>query len=275
MQLAKHHPSKIYLAARSKEKADESLARIKTVVPDATVDFLPLDLTSLKSVAKAAQTVNATTNRLDILINNAGIMATPAGTTEDGYEIQFGTNHMGHALLTKLLLPKLQETAKNPESDVRIVTLSSRGHEWTPNGGLNLETVKSEQTSISSFARYGQSKLANILYSRELARRYPGIKCISLHPGSVNTGLRRGMAASHPWLTRPMDFLAKFVTVTVQDGTLNQLWAATSVDAKSGSYYNPVGKESKGSGHAQDDKLAGKLWEWTEKELEKWPVGAA
>jgi retinol dehydrogenase-12 len=131
-------------------------------------------------------------------MNNAGIMMTPPGTTKDGFEVQFGTNHMGHALLTKLLLPKLLSTAKQPGADVRIITLSSVGHEWAPKGGLQLDTVHSEQRNLSSRQRYGQSKLANILYSNELARRYPAIRCVSVHPGSVNTGLSRGLKESYP-----------------------------------------------------------------------------
>jgi len=228
-----------------------------------------MDLTSLASIKDAANIVNTTTDRLDILMNNAGIMATPPGTTKEGYEIQFGTNHVGHALLTKLLLPKLEATAEKPGSDVRIVTLSSLGHEWAPKGGLDLDHVHSEQTSVSTFARYGQSKLANILYSNELAKRYPKIRCIAVHPGSVNTNLKNGLTASYPWLGLLMSPLSMFLMNTVETGALNQLWAATSKDAQSGKYYVPVAKESAGSTHAQDKVLQAKLWEWTEKELNK------
>ena len=131
---------------------------------------------------------------------------TPPGTTKDGYEIQFGTNHMGHALLTKLLLPKLLSTANIPDADVRIITLSSVAHEWAPKGGLQLDTVHSEQRKISSRERYGQSKLANILYTNELATRYPAISCISVHPGSVNTGLSRGLKESYTLVAPAITF---------------------------------------------------------------------
>jgi len=123
---------------------------------------------------------------------------TPPGRTKEGYEIQFGTNHIGHAILTKLLLLKLLLTAKDPDADVRIVTISSVAHEWAPKGDQQLDTVYSEQRNISSRERYGQSKPANILYTNELARRYPAIRCVSVHPGSVNTGLSRGLKESYP-----------------------------------------------------------------------------
>jgi NAD(P)-dependent dehydrogenase (short-subunit alcohol dehydrogenase family) len=269
LQLAKHNPSKIYLASRSKENAQASINSIKIAVPDANIAILPLDLSSLASVRDAANVVNTTTDRLDILMNNAGIMATPPGTTKEGYEIQFGTNHVGHALLTRLLLPKLEATAEQPGSDVRIISLSSAGHQLAPKGGLLLDAVHSETGSIGTVARYGQSKLANILYSNELAKRYPKIRCISVHPGSVDTGLKRGIQSSYPWLSPIIPVLSVFFTNSVQQGALNQLWATTSKDAQSGKYYVPVGKENAGSAYAQDKELGEKLWKWTEGELDK------
>jgi len=269
LQLAKHNPRKIYLAARSKGKSNDAINRIKNTVTSANITFLPLDLTSLRSVKDAADIVNSSSSRLDVLMCNAGIMAVPAATTEDGYEIQFGTHHMGHALLTKLLLPKLQATAKEPGADVRIVTLSSQRHLWTVETGIAFEDLRSDMQSTPTFTRYGQSKLANILYSNGLARRFPDIRCISLHPGTVNTGLKRGMSASWWWIKIPMEVLANLLFLTVPEGALNQLWAATSQNAKSGKYYEPVAKETLGSAYAQDEELAVKLWDWTEKELQQ------
>jgi hypothetical protein len=124
--LASHSPARIYLAARTPSKATSAIADIHSAVPNACeIIHLPLDLTSFSSIASAADTFKSRESRLDILINNAGIMASPYSTTKEGYEIQLGTNHMGHALLTKLLLPTLIETSKQPGADVRIVTLSS------------------------------------------------------------------------------------------------------------------------------------------------------
>jgi retinol dehydrogenase 12 len=269
LQLAKHHPTKIYLASRSQENAQASIATIRAVVPNANITILPLDLASLASVRDAANLVNTTTDRLDILMNNAGIMATPPGTTKEGYEIQFGINHVGHALLTKLLLPKLEATAQQPDADVRIITVSSAGHALAPKGGVLLDDVHSEMSSIHTFTRYGHSKLANILYSNELAKRYPKIRCIAVHPGSVDTGLKRGIQTSYPWLSPVLPLFSRLLTKSVQTGALNQLWAATSKEAQSGKYYVPVGKESAGSRYAQDTELGEKLWEWTEVEMDK------
>lgn len=207
LQLAKHNPSQIFLAARSPDKGQAAIHNIKEVVPKANITFLQLDLTSFASIAEAAKVVNSSVSRLDILMNNAGIMMTPPGTTKDGYEIQFGTNHMGHALLTNLLLPKLLSTAEEVNADVRIITLSSAGHLWAPKGGLQLETVQSEQRNLSTRQRYGQSKLANILYSIELSRRYPAIRCVSVHPGSVKTGLSRGLKESYPFAAPVVTFV--------------------------------------------------------------------
>jgi NAD(P)-dependent dehydrogenase (short-subunit alcohol dehydrogenase family) len=124
-------------------------------------------------------------------MNDAGIMAVPAPVTEDGYEIQFGTNHLGHALLTKLLVPTLLATAALPDADVRIVTLTSLSHPWSVKGSIKFDTLRTSQEAESKIAKYGQSKLANILHSKELARRYPSITCASMHPGTVETGLSK------------------------------------------------------------------------------------
>ncbi|KAE9376228.1 NAD(P)-binding protein [Stipitochalara longipes BDJ] len=271
LQLSKHKPSQIFLAARSAEKGQAAINKISEAVPGANITFLQLDLTSFASITEAVKVVNSSVKRLDILMNNAGIMMTPPSTTKDGYEIQFGTNHMGHALLTKLLLPKLLSTSKEPDADVRIITLSSIGHEWAPKGGLQLDNAHSEQKSISSRERYGQSKLANILYSNELARRYPAIRCISVHPGSVKTGLSRGLKESYPLAASIITFAqwTGLFSLNVQQGTLNQLWAATSNKAQSGKYYNPVGFEVPGSKYARDSELGKKLWDFTQVELDK------
>ena len=200
-------------------------------------------------------------------MNNAGVMALPASLTKDGYEIQFGTNHVGHALLTKLLLPTLQRTAEE-NGDVRIINVSSAGHQMPPKGGLALKDATSDMSSYSTWVRYGQSKLANVLFTRELARRYPTIKSMSLHPGVINTGLHLGFQAAHPWLATMLSPSLLFLK-TPQQGALTQLFAATSPQAKSGQYYVPVAVENSGSSYSQDQKLAAELWEWTETELAK------
>jgi len=202
-------------------------------------------------------------------MNNAGIMATSPGLTKDGYELQFGTNHMGHALLTKLLMPTLQNTARQQgaNSDVRIINLSSAGHMMTRNG-IPFEDLKTDMATYNTWTRYGVSKLSNILFSNELARRYPEIKSISLHPGSVNTGLSRGLKTTYPWAAWIIQGLLNLVTTTVQQGTMNQLWASTSDKVVNGEYYDPVGVVGRKSKFVNDEGLAKKLWEFTETEFE-------
>jgi NAD(P)-dependent dehydrogenase (short-subunit alcohol dehydrogenase family) len=272
--LAAHSPSRIYLAARTASKASSAIASIRAVVPDAPVEHLPLDLTSFSSIADAANTFKSKEKRLDILINNAGVMAMPYSLTKDGYEIQFGTNHVGHALLTKLLLPVLLETAKEPGADVRIINISSIGHLAAPSGGIIFDQKLLEKHY--TWRRYGQAKLANILFTRELASRYPQITSVALHPGVILTDLYaslQGNAFLNFWLAvygRLFRFLPGHFKDTA-GGALTQTWAATIQKEKlqNGGLYGPVGIPMTGSRYARDLGLAKKLWEWTDAEFEK------
>ncbi|RYP31227.1 hypothetical protein DL767_005856 [Monosporascus sp. MG133] len=192
-QFAKHN-AKVYMGARSEQKANEAIAEIKKEVPNADIAFLELDLASFDSIKKAAERFVAENDRLDILMNNAGIMAMPPGLTKDGYEIQFGTNHVGHALLTRLLMPLLEKMAAGTNSDVRVINLTSNGHEWfVPPSGLLLEDAKTDMDSLGPWGRYGHSKLANIYFTKGLAKHYPQIKSVAVHPGGANTGLADGV----------------------------------------------------------------------------------
>lgn len=271
-QLSKHDPQEIFMAARTKARAEDAISKLREEQPNAPkITFLEMDLTSLDSVKRAADEFKSKSSQLHILFNNAGIMNTPAGITKDGYEIQFGTNHMGHALLTKLLLPTLQATAKAGQ-DVRIITLSSNAERAAPAKPYDWAAIKTTMESRMTMTRYGISKVANIHHSRALSRLYPEIRCISLHPGIVATELSRGTAASYPTLSKVLNTLKSITGLTaspVHEGALNQLWASTSPDAKSGLFYNPVGKPVKGTATAQSKELEDQLWQWTEKELEK------
>jgi NAD(P)-dependent dehydrogenase (short-subunit alcohol dehydrogenase family) len=243
-------------------------------VPNAPVEFLPLDLTSFESIAAAAETFKSKETRLDVLMNNAGVMAMPYSLTKDGYEIQFGTNHMGHALLTKLLMPVMLETAKEPGADVRIVNLSSSGHQLAPSGGIIYDQAALEKQG--PWRRYGQAKLANILFSHELAARYPQITSLSVHPGVIITDLYTSVRASvfvrgALWLYSFIGPLLPGHFKDAKGGSLTQTWAvvAPKEGLKNGDLYNPIGVHSNGSSYAQDRGLAKKLWEWTEEELGK------
>lgn len=301
-QPASSLPSRIWLCSRSLERAQSVIDDISAAVQASGVnpDFdassvikpLELDLTSFDSIKRAANTVLTESDRLDILMLNAGIMATATGVTSEGYEIQFGTNHLGHALLTKLLLPLLLKTARSAKGndlaqpadgsppitpDVRVVILSSEGHRMTPLSGISFESLKSNQSSMLTWQRYGQSKLANILFGKQLAARYPDeLTVVSLHPGAVDTQLFHPFRDSG-WVGWAATGVLKFFLSTVEDGAKNQVWAATvpreqlvqKADGKGKcGYYLPVGKRIGESGWAKDEDLGRRLWEWTEKELE-------
>ncbi|KAH8699420.1 oxidoreductase-like protein [Phaeosphaeriaceae sp. PMI808] len=274
LYLAQHSPQRIYLAARTASKASSAIAEIKKSVPDAAIEHLPLDLTSFSSIREAASTFTSKESRLDLLINNAGVMATPYNLTKEGYEIQFGTNHMGHALLTKLLLPTLLETANQPGADVRIVNVSSMGHMVVPSGGLIWDQALLEKQW--TWRRYGQSKLANILFSNELAARYPQITSVSIHPGVVVTDLYASLRENFvlKFLLGIYQLLTPILSghyKSPEGGALNQTWAATTPKEglANGEYYTPVGKTGAGSKASKDQGLGKKLWEYTEEGFAK------
>ncbi|KAL1302232.1 hypothetical protein AAFC00_002657 [Neodothiora populina] len=270
LQLAKHEPKEIYLAARTESKALKAIEEIKAAVPNAAITFLKLDLTDFKSVESAAKEFTSKSDRLDILLNNAGVMALPYSKTAQGYEIQFGTNHMGHALLTKLLLPTLVKTAAEaPDSDVRIINLSSAGHQLAPSGGIVFNQDALE--TYGTWARYGATKLANILHARVLSAKYPQITCAAVHPGVILTDLYASSQQSSFIVRWGLKTVGSLAMRDVHYGALNQLWASTVSKEKvrQSIYWVPVGSASAGSAYARDEKLAQKLWDYTEEELKK------
>lgn len=272
IELCKHQPAEIWIAARNATTADATVADIKERAPEISIRFIELDLASFESVRATAKAFLASAARLDILMLNAGIMACAPGLTKEGYEMQFGTNHMGHALLVKLLLPRLLDTTLLPDADVRVISVSSVGHKFTVPGGIDFDnavkTANVEMKMIDRYRLYGQSKLANILYMRELAKRYPLLAAVSIHPGTVKTGLMNYSEGSFM-----VSFFRKVVmpltSVDVEEGAKSQLWAVASETLESGEYYTPVGVPGNGSAQSMDMQLSVKLWEWTQKELEK------
>ncbi|EME48984.1 hypothetical protein DOTSEDRAFT_162941 [Dothistroma septosporum NZE10] len=270
-QLAKHDPQEIFLAARTPSKAEAAISEIQQAVPNGKVSFIQMDLTSFESIKRAAESFKSRSNRLDILINNAGIMAVPYSKTSEDYEIQFGTNHMGHAFLTKLLLPTLLKTAEQPGSDVRVINVSSEGHNMAP--GIIYDQDRLEK--YSTWVRYGQSKLANILHARELQRRYPSITATSLHPGVILTDLYLSQKETNALMRTFLSLLTPLL-MDVPAGAKNQLWAATASkeEVRKSAYFKPVGIASGGSiWYAQKPQLAKDLWEWTEHEIQEWERG--
>jgi NAD(P)-dependent dehydrogenase (short-subunit alcohol dehydrogenase family) len=217
-------------------------------------------------------------DRLDILMNNAGIMAQPATLSKDGYEIQFATNYLGHAMLTECLLPILLRTAKVPGSDVRIINLTSLGFKFHPLSGISFRELDSgglmKRFLLGGWVRYGHSKLANILFASELAKRYPEITSISVHPGVVMTDLYH----MQPWYNRWMiDFpcwVQGLKMMEPHQGSWNQVWCAAVAkkdELVNGSFYYPVGVEKRDllDKTAMNQTLAKELYDWTEGVLAK------
>ena len=275
--LCQHNPTRVYLAARSKAKFDLAIAEIQATLPEgkttSNIEYLEIDLSSLSSVGSAAKKVLAENERLDILMNNAGVLATP-GLTSDGFELQFGTNHIGHMYFTLLLLPLLVKTSSQGQNDVRIINLSSLAHKSAPPRGILLEDddgakLKTTMKEYALFTRYGQSKLANILFTTQLAKRYPHILSVAIHPGAVSTNIGSSVVQS-TWLLTLVRKLVDPLLKRSNDGVKNQLWAATAKKdlIQNGKYYEPVGSLGGDSALAKNEKLSGELWDWTVKVLE-------
>ncbi|MDX8029420.1 oxidoreductase [Lentzea sp. BCCO 10_0856] len=229
-----------------------------------SAEVLELDLADLSSVRTAAETVSAKVGALDVLINNAGIMAVPNGRTVDGFERQFGTNHLGHAALTWLLLPALRQ-----RPGARVVTVASLAHQY---GRIDFDDPNWERRPYSYRGSYGQSKLANILFARELDRRSSDVTSIAAHPGVTVTDLTNNMASAHNSLfLRIGGKISHLFSQSVEMGALPQLYAATSPDARGGQYYGPDSFNgmrgypavSRMTAAARDDLAANRLWELT------------
>jgi NAD(P)-dependent dehydrogenase (short-subunit alcohol dehydrogenase family) len=253
------------------------VAEITSKYPQVGATFVQLDLSSLASV-KAAVRRDFKHDRLDILMNNAGIMAQPATLSTDGYEIQFATNHLGHAMLTNCLLPTLLRTANEPNSDVRVIHNSSLGYAFAPSGGILFSELDSKSTIkrsvLGSWVRYGHSKLANILFSHELARRYPQITSVSIHPGVVLTDLYHSQTRGNRFFIYWTCWAQGVKLIEPHQGAWNQTWCAAAAkkgELQSGKFYLPVGAEATETltKLGKDGKLAKELWDWTEKVLAK------
>ncbi|MEU0879546.1 oxidoreductase [Lentzea sp. NPDC005914] len=245
----------VIMACRSVERGETARRSVT-----GSAEVLELDLSDLSSVRAAAEKVES----LDVLINNAGIMAVPLGKTADGFERQFGTNHLGHAALTWLLLPALRQ-----RPGARVVTVASLAHQY---GRIDFDDPNWERRSYSYRGSYGQSKLANILFARELERRSSDITSIAAHPGVTATELTNNMANEHKsLLLRIGGQISHLFSQSVEMGALPQLYAATSPDARGGQYYGPDSFNgmrgypavARMTAAARDDLAASRLWELT------------
>lgn len=277
--LAPHNPSRIYICARSRTSAEDLIRDLSQSHPSVQILFLPLDLASLASVKSCAEEFLKNNERLDLLFLNSGISTTAPKLTEDGYQEQFGVNHLGHALLTQLLVPTMLRTAREqPEADVRIMVTSSTAHRDVWSKGFDPDGVRDADAYGSAIQRYGHSKLANVLLARALAARYPLVTTTAYHPGVVKTEIWR-KDEGNPWI---MAFMRPFVAVlgrSVEEGAWTGLFLATQNGVESGAYYEPVGVKKVGSKASRDQSEVKKCWEWTEEELRlysggvEWPEG--
>jgi len=231
------HGATVVLAARDPVKSSAAQATIRGGQPSAKVETAQLDLGSLESVRAAAADLTARFPRLDLLINNAGVMMPPYSLTKDGFELQFGTNHLGHFALTGLLMTSL---LAQPGS--RVVTVSSNGHRA---GRMNFADLQSAR-HYQKMAAYGRSKLANLMFTYELQRRLAAARAqtiaLAAHPGTARTDLARHMPGFAQSAMSPR--LGPLNSWWVQDGSMGALptlRAATDPDAIGGTYYGPDG----------------------------------
>jgi NAD(P)-dependent dehydrogenase (short-subunit alcohol dehydrogenase family) len=251
----------VVLAVRNPEKGNHALARIVAAHPDADVTLQELDLGSLASVRAAAAALREAYPRIDLLINNAGVMWTPKQVTDDGFEMQFGTNHLGHFALTGLLLDNLL-----PVRGSRVVTVSSMGHRIR--AAIHFDDLQWER-GYDRYAAYGQSKLANLLFTyalqRRLAEHHDNTIAVAAHPGASSTELGR----TAPTLIKPLFALADtFLFQNAAMGALPTLRAATDPDVEGGQYFGPDGLgEQRGhpklvssSAQSHDEDLQRRLW---------------
>jgi NAD(P)-dependent dehydrogenase (short-subunit alcohol dehydrogenase family) len=242
----------VFLACRSLERTQAVLDEIRTAVPGAQVEWLALDLQDLDSVRACAQAFLAKGLPLHLLVNNAGL-AGAKGATRQGFELAFGVNHVGHFLLTQLLLERIQASAP-----ARIVTVASRAHYRAP--GIDWQAVRAPTASATAIPEYGVSKLANVLFSAELARRLEGtgVTTYSLHPGVVATDVWRSV----PW---PLGPVLKLFLISPEKGAATTIWCASdaALAKESGLYYDSC-KRKTPSRVAQDATLAAELWQRSE-----------
>lgn len=255
----------VFMAVRNMAAGTDVKDAIVKEIPTAKVDVLELDLSSLASVRKFASDFTTKGLPLNILINNAGIMASPFMLSKDNIELQFATNHLGHFLLTNLLLDTMKRTAQESGREGRIVNVSSEGHRFTYREGIRFEKLN-DQSGYGNFVAYGQSKLANILHANELARHLKeeeGVEILtanSLHPGAINTNLFR----QEGFVNAIVGFLGKFVFRNVQQGAATTCYVALhpQVKGKTGLYFNDS-NIAQPSPHAVDTELARKLWDFS------------
>lgn len=264
LELAKNG-AEVIMAGRNTTKGAEAVKKIRDIAPSANIRFEELDLASLASVQAFGERVNRECQSLDLLINNAGVMTPPTRKiTKDGFELQFGTNYLGHFALTAHLMPLLRKGKKT-----RVIQLSSIAHR---NGNIHFDDLQFEGHYNASKA-YAQSKIAMIMFALELQRRSDasgwGLTSIPVHPGISRTDLLLNGAGPNSFAGIIRRLLGPILFQPAAQGALPTLFAATSPDAKTGTYYGPGGlaelrglpKPGKIAPQGLDTAVASRLWE--------------
>ncbi|MFT4883366.1 MAG: NAD(P)-dependent dehydrogenase (short-subunit alcohol dehydrogenase family) [Natronomonas sp.] len=256
----------VVLACRDLDRGGEAASDVRGDVPDASLSVRKLDLASLDSIREFAATADEELGAIDVLCNNAGMMAIPRGETAEGFERQFGINHLGHFALTVLLLDALR-AAENP----RVVTQSSGIH---ARGEIDFDDLHGEK-SYDKWDAYAQSKLANVLFAYELDRRHgDDLTSVACHPGYAATNLQyRGPEAEGSRAKRAlMGVFNRLFAQSAEKGALPMLYAATAEDIDGGEYVGPAGlfnmrgapEEQRSSGRSYDEETAARLWDVSE-----------
>jgi len=259
------HNAKVYIAARSPEKSREAIKKLKAET-DKDAIFLKLDLASLKAVKAAAEEFTSKENELHVLFNNGGVMVPPIEQlTEDGYDLQFGTNVLGHYYFTMLLLPVLLAgTSTSGDGKARVVNTSSSTHMFS---NMDLNTFKDGPARKKAGPQklYSQSKHGVVVWATELARRYgdQGIVSTALNPGNLKTELQRHLRLG--FILKP---LVDLVLYPVPYGALTQLYAGTSPEGKdfNGKYLIPWARMGEARADTQDRTVGSELWSWLEEQ---------
>jgi len=250
--------AKVVMLCRDMEKAEKVAAEIRDETKGEVICH-KLDLADLASVRECAEQLGNSLEKIDILINNAGIMACPKMKTKDGFEMQFGTNHLGHFLLTNLLMPQLKKAAPG----ARIVNVSSMAHEP---GRMNWEDINYDTAPYDRFTSYSQSKLANILFTKELARKGEGsgVHAYALHPGVIATDLGRHLEDMNGCMRCIWKCFAPFIK-TPESGANTSIYCAVeeSIADHNGRYYSDC-REKQPKPQAENMEDAKKLWEMSE-----------
>ncbi|XP_049349925.1 short-chain dehydrogenase TIC 32, chloroplastic-like [Solanum verrucosum] len=259
------HGVHVIMAVRNMENGKKIKENILKSIPNAKIDFMELNLSSMESIRKFAKEYNSAGHPLNLLINNAGVMIPPFTLSQDKVELQFAVNHLGHFLLTDLLLENMKNTAKNSKNEGRIVNVASAAHDFAYSQGIIFDKINDKE-SYHRFHAYGQSKLANILHANELAKRLKeegvNITANSVHPGPIATNIMRYDNILHGII----NWIGRYVLKNIEQGASTTCYVALHPQVKgvSGEYFsdNNIATNTTTS-LAKDSDLAKKLWEFS------------